>query len=181
MPQHDGRGLGAPHPPHSQVPQHHQQHPRCSHPYHNQLVGPTEGGWLLGNPTTWTLTRSADRGGGEEAFTAVSPRGWPPQLYNWNSVRWNYYLPPSTLSSHAPPPSPRHSACAWLTNLSVHSLPPSFTRYTGYEGQRLRDESLSICCIILGFTLPTPSPTPRHKHKLLRLECFDRRPQNLES
>ncbi len=82
------------------------------------------------------------------------PGGGPtlPQLCNWNSVGGNY-LPPSTPSSHAlPPPSPRDSACAWLTNLPVHSLPPSFTWYTGHEGHRLRDEGLSICCIILAYT-----------------------------
>ncbi len=69
-------------------------------------------------------------------------QGEAPQLYNWNSVGGNY-LPPSTRCSNA---LPRDSACDWLTNLPVHSLPPYFTWYTGYEGQRLRDEGLSICC-----------------------------------
>ncbi len=65
---------------------------------------------------------------------------------------------PSTPSSHAfPPPSPRDSACAWLTNLPVHSLPPSFTWYTGYDGQRLRDAGLSICCLILGTHSGSPA------------------------
>ncbi len=77
-------------------------------------------------------------------------QGVAPQLYNWNSVGGSY-LPPPSPSSHAlPPPSPRDSACTWLANLPVHSLPWNFTWYTGYEGQRLRDEGLSICCIILG-------------------------------
>ncbi len=87
------------------------------------------------------------------------PQGVAPQLYNWNSVEGNY-LPPPPPSSHAlPSPSPRDSACAWLANLPVHSLPPSFTWCTGYEGQNLRDEGLSICCIILAPPLPPPYAT----------------------
>jgi hypothetical protein len=86
------------------------------------------------------------------------------------------YLPTSTPSLHAlPPPSPRDSACAWLTNLPIHSLPTYFTSYIGYERQRLRDEGLSICCIIFGHTSqvdwdPLHDPIPEGLLQAARLD-----------
>ncbi len=87
--------------------------------------------------------------GDEISLPLTTPQGVAPQLYNWNSLGGNY-LPPSTSSSHAlPPPSPRDSECAWLINLPVHSLPPSFTWYTGFEGQRLRERSYPVVLSLL--------------------------------
>ncbi len=85
------------------------------------------------------------------------PGGGPTALYRYiteiplEGITYLLHHP-----AHSPPLSlPRDSACAWQTNLPAHSLPPSFTWYTGYEGQRLRDEDLFICWKILG---EDPSP-----------------------
>ncbi len=78
-------------------------------------------------------------------------RGWPPNSSITEiPCRELRELSASYQLTCPPPPSPRASVCVGLTNPpvdSIHRL--SLDTQATKGGQRLRDVSLSICCIIL--------------------------------
>ncbi len=109
----------------------------------------------------WTLSRAGsledDRSfprGSKLVFCRKwygSDQGVASQLYlteiPWEEITCLLQRLARTPSSLPPP-----RFCVWLVNKSTCPFPPTVfhLKQTGYEGQRLRDEGQSICCIILG-------------------------------
>ncbi len=81
-------------------------------------------------------------------------RGWPHSSITelpWEGITCR--LPPP---AHKPSPLPPRFCVCLVKNLPVHSLHRLYTKAT--TGKRLRDEGLSICCIIFGLAPLDPDP-----------------------